>query len=183
MTDIKEKCGIGNETNIHSIHYWIRITKLHNEWNGMDICLTNNHLPDFSFITLTRSESETNVELHPKLQLTNILIFKQHYSFITILLHIPVCALVEITCQLMLLITGCCCWFHYIALFNQVTACNCLWLNYLTLCEGLGLEVQVSWSWNKSLGLGLAKKSLIYISAINAHIYLLLLMHTFIELN
>jgi len=46
----------------------------------MDIFLTNNHLPDFSFISLT-SESETNVELHPKLILTNILKFKQHYSF------------------------------------------------------------------------------------------------------
>jgi len=52
-----------NETNIHSIDYSIRITKLHNEWNGMDICLTNNHLPDFSFISLI-SESETNVKLH-----------------------------------------------------------------------------------------------------------------------
>jgi len=36
----------------------------------MDIYLTNNHLPDFSFISLT-SESETNVELHPELKFTN----------------------------------------------------------------------------------------------------------------
>jgi len=41
------------------------------EWNEMDICLNNNYLPGFSFINLT-SESETNVELHPKLKLTNI---------------------------------------------------------------------------------------------------------------
>ena len=40
------------------------------EWNGMDICFNNNHLPDFSFISLT-SESETNVKLHPELKLTN----------------------------------------------------------------------------------------------------------------
>ena len=37
----------------------------------MDICLNNNYLPGFSFINLT-SESETNVELHPELKLTNI---------------------------------------------------------------------------------------------------------------
>jgi len=24
----------------------------YNEWNGMDICLTNNNLPNFSFISL-----------------------------------------------------------------------------------------------------------------------------------
>jgi len=77
-----------NETIIHSIHYWIRITKLHNDWNGMDICLTNNHLPKFSFISLIWSESETNVELHPKLKMTIILKFKEHYSFTTILLNI-----------------------------------------------------------------------------------------------
>jgi len=60
----------------------------------MDIYLTNNHLPDFSFISLI-SESETNVEVHPKLKLKNILKFKQHYSFTRILLHIPVGVLVE----------------------------------------------------------------------------------------
>jgi len=47
------------------------MTKLRDEWNGMDICLTNNHLADFSFISLIWSERETNVELHPKLKLTN----------------------------------------------------------------------------------------------------------------
>jgi len=83
-----------NET-IHSIHYCIRITKLHNEWSGMDICLTNNHLPDFSFISLIGSEYQTIVELLPKLKLTNTLKFKQHYSFTAILPHIPVCVLVE----------------------------------------------------------------------------------------
>jgi len=36
-----------NQTNIHSIHYWIRITKLHNEWNGIE-WKSNNHMPDFS---------------------------------------------------------------------------------------------------------------------------------------
>jgi len=63
----------------------------------MDICLTNSHLPDFSFIGLSLicSESETNVELHPKLKLTNILRFKEHYSFTSILLHISVCVLAE----------------------------------------------------------------------------------------
>jgi len=60
----------------------------------MDIYLTSNHLPDFYFISLI-SESETNVKLHPKLKLTNILKFKQHYSFTRILLHIPLCILVE----------------------------------------------------------------------------------------
>jgi len=86
-----------NETNIHFIHYWIRIAKLHNDWNGMDICLTNNHLPNISCISLIWSESETNVELHPKLKLTTVLKFKEHYSFTTILLYIPVCVLVEKT--------------------------------------------------------------------------------------
>jgi len=62
----------------------------------MDIYLTSNHLPDFYFISLI-SESETNVKLHPKLKLTNILKFKR-------------------------------------ALFVTVG------LNYLTLCEGLGLD-------------------------------------------
>jgi len=38
----------------------------------MDVCHTNNNLPDFPFVSLT-SESETRVELHP--QLTNILKF------------------------------------------------------------------------------------------------------------
>jgi len=46
----------------------------------MDIYLTNNHLPDFSFLSLI-SESETNVELHPKLKLTNILNFNQKFFF------------------------------------------------------------------------------------------------------
>ena len=59
----------------------------------MDIYLTNNHLPDFSFISLT-SESETNVELHPELKLTNINLSKIKISFTTMLLHIPVCVLV-----------------------------------------------------------------------------------------
>ena len=54
----------------------------------MDICFNNNHLPDFSFISLT-SESETNVELHPKLKLTNIN-YARYFkiSFTTMLLHI-----------------------------------------------------------------------------------------------
>jgi len=42
----------------------------------MDICFTNNHLLDFSFVSLIRSESEVSVKLHPKLKLTNILKFK-----------------------------------------------------------------------------------------------------------
>jgi len=52
-----------DETNIHSIRYWIKTTKLHDEWNEMDICITNNHLPNFSFKTSDSllSESETNV--------------------------------------------------------------------------------------------------------------------------
>jgi len=62
----------------------------------MNIYLTNNHLPDFSFVSLIWSESETNVELHPKLKLTYILKFKQHYSFTAILLHVPVCVPVQI---------------------------------------------------------------------------------------
>jgi len=33
----------------------------------MDICLTSNHLPDFSFLSPIWSESETNVELHPNI--------------------------------------------------------------------------------------------------------------------
>jgi len=44
----------------------------------MDVCLSNNHLPDFCFINLV-SESETDVELHPKLKLINILKYKQHF--------------------------------------------------------------------------------------------------------
>jgi len=52
---------------------------LHNEWNGMDVCHTNNNLPDFSFVSLS-SESETSVELHP--QLTNIMKFKQHFKIL-----------------------------------------------------------------------------------------------------
>jgi len=40
---------------------------------------TNNNLPDFSFVSLTY-ESETNVELHIQLKLTNILKFKQHFK-------------------------------------------------------------------------------------------------------
>jgi len=44
-------------------------------------CLNNNHFPDFSFISLT-SESETNVELHPELKLTNINLSKIFYHFI-----------------------------------------------------------------------------------------------------
>jgi len=70
---------------------------LHNDWNGMDICLASKHLPNVPFISLIRSESDTNVELHPKLKLTIILKFKEHYSFTAILLHIPVCVLVEKT--------------------------------------------------------------------------------------
>jgi len=62
--------------------------------NGMDISVSNNHLLDFSFISLI-SESETNVELHPKVKLRNILKFKHHCSFTRILLHIPVCVLAE----------------------------------------------------------------------------------------
>jgi len=44
----------------------------------------------------------------------------------------------------------------------HISSCNCLWLNYLTLCEslglslGLGLEVQ-------SLGLGLNQKGLVLV--------------------
>jgi len=37
---------------------------------------------------------------YPKLKLTNILKLKEHYSFTTILLHIPVCVLVEKTITL-----------------------------------------------------------------------------------
>ena len=36
-----------------------------------------------------------NVELHLKLKLSNILKFKEHYSFTTVLLHMPVSVLVE----------------------------------------------------------------------------------------
>ena len=50
------------------------------ERNGMHICLNNNHLPDFSFISLT-SESETYVELYPKLKLTNINLSKIFFKF------------------------------------------------------------------------------------------------------
>jgi len=128
------------------------------EWIGMDICLTDNHLTDFSFISLIWSESETSVKLHPKLKLTNILKFIQHYSFTTILLRIPV----DFTALL--------CSIHSDALFVTV-----FWLNYLTLCEGLCLGLGLglrkflkswswTWSWNKSLGLdlslGLVKKVL-----------------------
>jgi len=67
----------------------------------MDICLNNNHLPDFSFISLT-SESETNVELHPELKLTNINLSKIFKNFIhdnAIAYTVPVCILVQkITC-------------------------------------------------------------------------------------
>jgi len=45
----------------------------------MDICLTNNHLPDFCLISNIFG-SETNVELHPELKLTNILKFRQHFK-------------------------------------------------------------------------------------------------------
>ena len=60
------------------------------KWN--DIYLTNNHLPDFSFISLI-SESETNVELHPKLKLKNILKFNntihsQEYYCIYLLVYL-----------------------------------------------------------------------------------------------
>ena len=90
---------VANETLLN------KITKLHNEWNGIDICLTNNHLPNFCFISLTWSESETKLTkkcriTYPKLKLTNILKLKQHYSFTAILLHIPVCILVEKTITL-----------------------------------------------------------------------------------
>jgi len=51
------------------------------ESNGVDICLTHNHLPDFFFISLT-SESETNVELHPKLKCTNRNLSKIFKNFI-----------------------------------------------------------------------------------------------------
>jgi len=37
----------------------------------MDISLTNNYLPDFSFISLI-SKNDTNVELHPKVKLTTL---------------------------------------------------------------------------------------------------------------
>jgi len=63
----------------------------------MDICLTINPLPDFSFISLI-SESEADVELHPKLKLRNILKYKQRFfkiSFMAMLLHMPVCVLVH----------------------------------------------------------------------------------------
>jgi len=64
---------VANETNIHSIRYCIRITKLHNKWNGMEwIFVSITTICQISpFISLT-SESETNVELHPRLKLTNI---------------------------------------------------------------------------------------------------------------
>jgi len=50
------------------------------EWNRYGICLTNtnSHLPDFSFITKTDRWQ-----------------VKQHYSFIAVLLHIPVCVVVD----------------------------------------------------------------------------------------
>ena len=120
------------------------------EWN--EYSLTDNHLPDFSFIPLI-SLSKTNVELHPKLKLTNILKFKLHYLFTTILLHI---------------LCLCTCWENYLSvdtfdyrLFVNFTTllcsvrcivCNCLWLNYLTL-----VLTKKTWSWS-------CKKSLIYIS-------------------
>jgi len=64
------------------------------KWN-MDICLNNNYLPGFSFISLT-SESETNVDLHQKLKLTDINLSRYFkISFTTMLLHIPVCILVQ----------------------------------------------------------------------------------------
>jgi len=40
---------------------------------------------------------------------------------------------------------------------NNRLVCNCLWINYLTLCDGLGLEVQ-------GLGLGLNQKDLVLVS-------------------
>jgi len=58
----------------------------------MDICLTNNHLPDFFFISLT-SESETNDELYPQLKLTNILYSQQYhciYLFLYLLRKLPI---------------------------------------------------------------------------------------------
>jgi len=131
-----------NETNIHSIHYQIRITKLHNERNGMDICLTNNHLPDSSFISLIIMIWKWNqCWITPKTKTDKYVEFKQHYSFTTILLHIPVWVLAQkITC-----------WYFWLqaAIVDFTTllcsvrciACNCLCLlvNYLTLCEGLVL--------------------------------------------
>jgi len=52
----------------------------------MDICLINNHLSYFSFISMT-SESETNDELYPKLKLTNIL-YSQQYHCIYLFLYL-----------------------------------------------------------------------------------------------
>jgi len=65
----------------------------------MDIYLTDNHLPDFSFISLT-SESETNVELHPKLKFTNRNLSKFFKMFIhdNATAYTCLCTCSEITC-------------------------------------------------------------------------------------
>jgi len=47
--------------------------------NGMNICLTNNYLPLFSFISMIWSESETNLELHKKNHSILIGVF-MHYA-------------------------------------------------------------------------------------------------------
>ena len=58
---------------------WIKITKLHNEWNGIDICLTNNHLPNFCDIFL----------LIPLLAITECdMIWKWNKIFKNVELHI-----------------------------------------------------------------------------------------------
>ena len=94
------------------------------EWNGVDIYLTNNHLPDFSFISLT-SESETNVELHPKLKLTNrnlSKIFKNFihdnataYLFVYLFRKLAYMLVDTFDYRLLLLIS-----LHYTRVFSQV---------------------------------------------------------------
>jgi len=43
------------------------------------------------------THAKCNYPGNPKLKLTNILKFEEHYSFTTVLQHIPVCVLVEKT--------------------------------------------------------------------------------------
>jgi len=88
------------------------------------VLLWQSSNPDFSFISLI-SESEADVELHPKLKLTNTLKYKQRFLKIhsrqCYCIYLFVYLFIKLPVSWYFLTIGCCRWFHYItSMFSQV---------------------------------------------------------------
>jgi len=141
----------------------------------MDICLNNNHLPDFSFYksdiwkwNQCRITSTTKTYKYKFKQ--DILKYNSRqcyclYVFVDLLRKLPVswyfwleAAVVDFTTLLQCSV--------------RCIACNCLWITrhcvkvlvLVLRCKVLVLTKKSwSWSWNKSLGLGLEKKSYLHL--------------------